>query len=224
MMQVAPSEFLEQIDANKLSITMIGMSNLGKTHWSQALATIGFDHINCDDLIEIELLELMKAKGYTGGIEDVARWMGMPYEDRYAVNQTKFLDIEKGVISRLTSINQPTVSNTIIDTSGSVVHTGIELCKALQNQTLMIYLAASQEHTEKLFEKYIAEPKPVVFENMFQPHDGEENNVALARAYKNLLEERTGLYEKYADVTLHSQDLANISSGEDFLALVAKSL
>ena len=223
-MHMSPSEFLEQIDANKLSITMIGMSNLGKTHWSQMLSTIGFDHINCDDLIEFELIELMKAKGYTGGIEDVARWMGMPYEDRYAVNQTKFLDIEKGVISRLTSINQPTVSNTIIDTSGSVVHTGIELCKALQNQTLMIYLAASQEHTEKLFEKYIAEPKPVVFENMFQPHDGEENNVALARAYKNLLEERTGLYEKYADVTLHSQDLANISSGEDFLALVAKSL
>ena len=105
-----------------------------------------------------------------------------------------------------------------------MVHTGSELCEALQSQTLMIYLAASQKHIDQLFEKYIAEPKPVVFGNMFQPQDGEENDVALARAYKNLLKERTGLYEKYADVTLHSQDLANISSGEDFLALVAKSL
>ena len=105
-----------------------------------------------------------------------------------------------------------------------MVHTGSELCEALQSQTLMIYLAASQKHIDQLFEKYIAEPKPVVFGNMFQPQDGEENNVTLARAYKNLLKERTELYEKYADVTLHSQDLANISSGEDFLALVGKCL
>ena len=64
-------------------ITFIGMSSVGKSAWSTKLEELkGFRRYCCDDLIEKYLGPEFKALGYLG-INDVSRWMGQPYDQRY---------------------------------------------------------------------------------------------------------------------------------------------
>lgn len=144
------SGFQDLKNSNQLTISMIGMSNIGKTHWSELLATRGFDHVNCDDLVEAHLSELLQGLGYTGGIQDVARWLGMPYEDRYELNQVKFLEIEQLVMAELSVVNRARKGNAIIDTTGSVVHISDETCTALLDNSFVIYLEAPKDHLASL--------------------------------------------------------------------------
>ncbi len=51
-----PAQFDEKLAAGELVLTLVGMSNVGKTFWSHQLAAEGgFTHICCDDLIEAEM-------------------------------------------------------------------------------------------------------------------------------------------------------------------------
>ena len=74
-----------------MHITLIGMSNIGKTHWSNLLVTErGFTKIDCDFRIEQKLGPELTKLGYHG-IRDVAKWMGQPFDPQYPETSRKFL-------------------------------------------------------------------------------------------------------------------------------------
>ena len=91
--------------------------------------------------------------------------MGQPFDERYFKNQKEYLSFENDVMKNI--FKQKKNKNTIIDTTGSVVHTGIQMCTNLKFFSLVIYIEATEKMKERMFKQYIKEPKPVVFGNMF---------------------------------------------------------
>jgi shikimate kinase len=203
------------------------MSNVGKTYWSKRLAEeAGFTHICCDDLIEAEVADVLKELGYNGGIADMAKWLGQPYDQQFTKNQQKYLDLEiatmQNIIERLEQGSLD--GNTIIDTTGSVVHTSPEIRARLHALTTVVYLEATANMRHEMFKLYIAEPKPVVWGDIYRPKSGESPQAALARCYPKLLAHRSGLYAKMSHVGIPRETSLAIASASDFLSYITQSV
>ncbi|HEY5152820.1 MAG TPA: hypothetical protein VII55_02500, partial [Candidatus Saccharimonadales bacterium] len=207
MSQLEPltlAEFEDRVAAGKLRLTLVGMSNVGKTYWSKLLAREGFTNICCDDLIEQKLGHELLELGYVGGIADMAKWLGQPYDERFAVNQRRYLQLETDALQEIiASLEDGSLTgNIVIDTTGSVVHTDSAIRRKLSALTTVVYLEASGEMRQEMFQLYIAEPKPVVWEDKFNIKPTESNIEALVRCYPQLLEYRSGLYDEMSHVTV----------------------
>lgn len=223
-MKLSQKQFDGLLRKNKLVLSLIGMSNIGKTYWSKKLAKLNFQHFNCDSFIEAKLAPFLRVHGYCG-IEGVSRWMGQPYDKRFPKNQQKYLNFEKEAIENiLTKLKNIKKYNVAIDTTGSVVHLSHQLCKKIKKNSLVIYLKATNQMREGMFKRYIKDPKPVVFKNIFSPRKGETDRQALRRCYPKLLTKRSKLYTKYADVIIPYK-LADKKMGpKNFISLIRERL
>ena len=76
------------------------------------------------------------------------------------------------------------------------------LINRLRTLTKMIYLRLPEENYDQLFENFINDPKPVIWECKFKPLEGESSKNALKRCYKNLLSFRNERYSLLADYVL----------------------
>lgn len=223
-MKFSEQKFKQLLEKNELIICLIGMSNMGKTYWSKQFSNINFKHISCDDRIEEKLAPELKALGYSG-IADVSRWMGQPYEERFSANQQKYLEFEKEVMKEIfTELKNAGAGNIVIDTTGSFVHTGSDICSRLQEHALMLYIEATENMKEEMFQRYIKEPKPVVFGDVFAPKKGEESQQTLKRCYPQLLDLRSALYTRYADVIIPRETISNAMDIHQFIAFIQKLL
>jgi hypothetical protein len=185
-------------------IALIGMSNIGKTYWSQKLAAqYGYTRIDCDDLVEARLGAELTRIGYHG-IHDVARWMGQPYEPRYKETSVKYLDCEKQVMEEgLQRLRQTsTTTPLVVDTTGSVIYTGDGICAELKKLARVVYFEASPEHTAKMLELYRSEPKPVIWGDAFAQNEGETVEQAIGRCFAGLLMFRAARYRRMADIII----------------------
>ena len=187
-------------------ITLIGMSGSGKSHWSKRLVEDhGFRHFCCDDLIEEQLEPVLRDKGYSG-LEDIAKWMGQPYEPRGMENQQRYLNCEIAVMQEilkyLNKYMHDHSHDVVIDTSGSVIYTGEDICRGLTKYTRVVYLEVPETFHEQMLETYLESPKPVIWGDVFEQKSGETNEAAIARCYPELLRSRARLYREFADVTV----------------------
>jgi len=206
------------------SISLIGMSNVGKSHWREQASTVGFTPFCCDDRIEANLEPYLREMGFAG-IEDVAKWMGQPYEPQSPENQALYLAQETLVmeeaIRKLRKDGEPFV----IDTTGSVVYTGKEVLTALRELSTIVLLDAPTSLQEELYHQYLANPKPVIWGEMYKPLDGESPEEALARCYPLLLKSRSEMYQRHAHVVLDYDKLrAPGFTVNDFLREIGLSL
>lgn len=222
-MKLTLDQFDELLVENQLALAFVGMSNMGKTYWSKKFVELGFDHINCDDRIEAKLSPELSALGYSG-IADVSRWMGQPYDEQYASTQDRYLALERAVMEEVfAQVKEGLQKNTIIDTTGSVVHVGNDISQALADHALVVSIDATDNMKAEMFERYIKEPKPVVFGEVFSLVEGETNLQALERCYPKLLDTRSTLYAQVADVRIPREVIRSDMTTQEFLELV-KSL
>lgn len=192
-------------------ITLIGMSGTGKSHWSQKLVDYGFKRFCCDDIIESKLVHILKEKGFQG-IHDVAKWMGQPYDAQYPDTSDEYLRIEievmQDLLRRLQHISVR--ENIVLDTTGSVIYVPDTIITQLRKCTTLIYLETPESVRKHMFERYIQDPKPVIWGSLFTKKAGESNIDALSRCYPTLLSYRTTRYETIADIVikhnLHTSD------------------
>lgn len=185
-------------------ISFIGMSNVGKSTWSNKLEKLkGFKKYCCDDLIEKYLGPELKALGYAG-INDLSLWLGQPYDQKYKKNSQKFLELEteslKNSFKEIAGLKSET--DIVVDTTGSVIYLPEEILKTLAGLTKIIYLEAPIGAVELMIKNYIANPKPVIWGDLYQPLTGENKAETLKRCYPELLKYRTGLYEKLGAIKL----------------------
>jgi shikimate kinase len=174
------------------------MSGAGKSHWSQKLAAAGFRVIGVDDRIEEKLAPELAAGKYQG-IGGVAAWMGWPDEPTYRQRENKYLQYEVDCMGQaLDEIEASSGAGTIVDTTGSVVYTGEEICRRMQSLTTVVYLEASPEEEKLLIARYLSDPKPVLWGDQFDKRPGESSQDAIARCYPQLLAHRKTLYQRYA--------------------------
>jgi shikimate kinase len=181
-----------------LRIALIGMSGTGKTFWTRRLALAGHPSICCDDCIEQRLRPHLQGGGYTG-INGVASWMGWPDSPTYAQREAEYLAEEIAALDEvLSDLERNPSRELILDTTGSVIYTGNNLLLRLRRQMTVVYLAATPEQQQLLIQRYLSDPKPVLWRGAFQPRKNETPGETVARCYPILIAARRQSYEALA--------------------------
>jgi len=203
-----------------LRLALIGMSGAGKTFWSRQLAA-GYPTICCDDKIEERLASRLAAGGYSG-INGVAAWMGWPDSPTYAERETQYLSEEIGVLEEvLNELARSPDKSLVLDTTGSVIYTGIHHLMRLRKLMTVVHLAASPKEQQLLFERYLNDPKPVLWCGAFQARPDEAVRETVARCYPNLIAARRQSYAALAHCMIEVAQLRELPhKPEAFLELV----
>ena len=186
-----------------VNLALIGMSGAGKSYWSKKMEEKGYRWYNCDEMIAERLGPELPEKGNT--ILNLAKWMGQPFSEEYIKAEKLYLELEEAVVEHIcdeleqaTEINDPVV----VDTTGSLIYLQKKLLNRSRALTKMIQLRLPEEKHEQLFENFINDPKPVIWEGKFKPRKGETPQNALRRCYKDLLSFRNERYSLLADYVL----------------------
>jgi shikimate kinase len=192
-----------------ITLSLIGMSGAGKSYWAQKLAAAGFRVISIDDRIEAKLAPELAAGGHRG-IGGVAAWMGWPTEPTYRERERKYLECEvSSMIEALDDIQSAAEEGIVLDTTGSVAYTGDEICRRMQSLSTVVYLEASPAEEQLLIERYLSDPKPVLWGDQFAQRPGESPQDAIARCYPQLIAHRKQMYARYAHRTVSMPQLRN---------------
>ncbi|HXJ03477.1 MAG TPA: hypothetical protein VNH65_00140 [Candidatus Acidoferrum sp.] len=208
-----------------LRLALVGMSGAGKTFWTKKLAAEGWTAISCDDRIEEKLVARLVAGRHTG-IHGVAAWMGWPDNPSYAEREAQYLEEEIHTLGEvLTSLEREPDKPLVLDTTGSVIYTGNNLLLRLRRRMTVVYLAASAQEQQLLIERYLSDPKPVLWRGAFQPKKGESPQETVARCYPMLISARRQSYEALAHCTLPVADLRHPAlNAESFLSRIRGQL
>lgn len=188
------------------NISLIGMSNVGKSYWREQASAAGFTFFCCDDRIEKNLEPYLRERGFRG-IEGVAKWMGQPYEPQYPENQAVYLAQETLVMEEAIRELRKGGERLVIDTTGSVIYTGKAVLTALRKLSTIVLIDAPASLQTELYRQYLANPKPVIWREIYKPLDRETPEDALARCYPLLLRSRSEMYRRQAHVILDYDEL-----------------
>jgi hypothetical protein len=215
-----------------LRLALIGMSGAGKSHWTRNLAAHGCPTVCCDDEIESRLARVLQSGGYTG-INGVAAWMGWPDSPTYVEREAQYLAEEIATLDQvLSDLEKDPKRELVLDTTGSVIYTGNNILLRLRRQMTVIYIAASPDEQQLLIERYLQDPKPVLWRGAFQPRPRETPHDTVARCYPALIAARRQSYEALAHLTVPTANLREISppgtcrspvAGQAFLEKVLSS-
>lgn len=196
-----------------LRLALVGMSGAGKSFWTKKLAADGWTAISSDDRIEEKLASRLAAGGYSG-INGVATWMGWPDNPQYAEHEAQYLEEEIHTLGEvLTGLEPEPQKPVVLDTTGSVIYTGNNLLLRLRQRMTVVYLAASAREQQLLVERYLNDPKPVLWRGAFQPRKGEAARETVARCYSTLIAARRQSYEALAHCTLQVAELRDPAFG-----------
>jgi GTPase SAR1 family protein len=227
---VANSPMMQETHGEKpLRLALIGMSGSGKTFWTKRLAEAGRPSVSCDDRIEQRLASRLVPGGFAG-INGVAAWMGWPDSPTYPGREADYLAEEIHTLDEvLTGLERERQQELILDTTGSVIYAGNNLLMRLRRRMTIVYLAASAAEQQLLIERYLTDPKPVLWRGAFRPRPGEAPRETVARCYPALIAARRQSYEALAHCALPVAELRDISSdtslgAEAFLRMIQDKL
>ncbi|MBI2355618.1 MAG: hypothetical protein HYV13_00210 [Candidatus Doudnabacteria bacterium] len=185
--------------------SVIGMSNHGKSHWSELLAALGYRWISIDKRIAERLRPELETKGLTVDTDGVAAWMGMPWDEGFESNQARYLQLEEE-LTREALLTLDPGTPTVIDTTGSVVHLSGELLTLLIELTVVILVDSDDNRDAEGVALYLSKPKPVALVSFWDSSWntlGEEDRMAhLKTAIAGLRKLRASIYRGIAHVIL----------------------
>ena len=217
-MRLSRRDFDSLIAKNKLTLTFIGMSGIGKTHRSRQFVPLGFKHRSYDDAIAPRISSLTPLKNVT----DVGVWMGQPYSEGYRDRERKYLKLEEVATNDILGTVK---SNTVIDTTGSVVYLSNAAQRRLKKNSLVVYFEASPEMYDRMLEVYLDDPKPVIWGNIFKHKNSESEQATLRRCYPALMKFRTKKYRDLADITIPYEVMSDSWwEGERFFEAIREHL
>jgi len=211
--------------SSRTRLALIGMSGVGKTFWAKKLAAAGWHAVSCDDLIENKLSKQLASGGHSG-INGVAAWMGWPDSSTYAEREAQYLAQEMAALDEvLTQLEQQPDKSLVLDTTGSVIYAGNNLLLRLRKRITVVHLAASAQEQQLLIERYLNDPKPVLWRGAFQPRSGEAPRETVARCYPTLIAARRQSYQALAHCSLEVAALRDPSlDTASFLAMIQRKM
>ena len=202
-------------------LALIGMSGSGKSFWTKKLAAAGWRSVCCDDLIEQRLAPRLAAGGHSG-INGVAAWMGWPNSVAYVQREAEYLAEEIGVMDEfLNNLEKETSglekgsSGTpiVLDTTGSVIYAQNNILMRLRRQMTVVHLANTEKEQRMLVERYLNDPKPVLWRGTFHVKDQETPRETVARCYPLLIAARRKSYETLAHCAVNVSELRAAHGG-----------
>jgi shikimate kinase len=211
-------------------LALIGMSGSGKTFWTRKLAAAGWKAVSCDDLIEKRLAPRLAAGGYTG-INGVAAWMGWPDSPTYAKREAEYLAEEIAVMDEFLNQLEADAGGApeapiVLDTTGSVIYAQTNLLMRLRRQMTVVHLASTEREQQLLVERYLHDPKPVLWRGAFHVQDQESPRETVARCYPLLIAVRRKSYETLAHCAVQVAELRGADRGglEQFLKRIKEQV
>ncbi len=211
-MLLTQDQFDRLASQNQLKIALIGMSNIGKSHWTrQIVSKHGFSSYEVDQNIQKNLS--------LPTISDAAKWMGHPYEDGYLEKADQYLRLEE----KLTLGGAQLEKNTVLDTTGSVAHLKNGTLNDLKINYLIVYIKAMQENVELLISRFEQSPKPLIWGGFYKQKPNLTPRQNLIACYPALLRSRETLYDQLSDITLSVSDLGT-TDNTDFLTTLRERL
>lgn len=191
-MLLTKKKFNKQFQNNTLKIAFIGMSNIGKSYRTEEFQIHKkFETHSIDHAIS----QKMKLTD----TNELAQWMGHPYETKFQKTQKIYLELEQ----KLTNNHPlPKNKNFILDTTGSVVHLSKATHDYLKKNFLIIQLHTSEQMIEEMINEFFLTPKPLVWGNHFNKKETEQPQNAIRRCYPELLKHRRTKYQSLADITI----------------------
>jgi hypothetical protein len=160
--------------------------------------------------------------------------MGWPDSPTYSEREAQYLSEEIAVLDEvLSGLESDPKRELVLDTTGSVISTGNHTLHRLRRQMTVVYLAACSEEVQLLIQRYLQDPKPVLWQGAFRPHPGETPHQTVVRCYPVLIAARRQSYEALAHLTLPTLQLRELSppgtsrsatAGQAFLAKVGELL
>ncbi|MEM6260134.1 MAG: hypothetical protein AAGI37_17805 [Planctomycetota bacterium] len=189
-----------------MKLSFIGMSGVGKSYWAKQLAQAGWYDLDCDSMIAMRMAEIICVGPGEEPVHALGQWMGMPWIDSFADREEQYLKLERQVTSTAIQVandrTEDTSEKVVIDTTGSVIYTGDERLDQLKQSTRVVYFDVPYDVRQSMVELYLREPKPVLWQGIYQPIPGESQDDALARCYAELLADRAECYRALADVVI----------------------
>jgi hypothetical protein len=165
----------------------------------------------CDDQIEARLAPVLKTGGYTG-INGVAAWMGWPDSPTYLEREAQYLSEEIAALDEvLSGLEKDPKRELVLDTTGSVIAIGNHTLHRLRRQMTVVYLAAADQEVQLLIQRYLQDPKPVLWQGVFRPNPGETPHQTVVRCYPVLITARRQSYEALAHLTLPTLQMRELS-------------
>jgi hypothetical protein len=209
-----------------MQLTLIGMSGVGKSHWSKKMEALGYRRYCCDELIAERLGTELGKKGKA--TVNLAKWMGQPYSKGYQETEALYLELESAVIEQICDELEHGIQKdkpVVVDTTGSLVYLEKVLIKRLRKLTRTVLLNLPDDKHEEHFENYLKDPKPVIWNGKYLPSIGEIPQMALRRCYRKLLYFRNKDYALMSDFKLdYTFHQSSGTTVEDLLELVDSSL
>ena len=206
----------------RVIIALIGMAGAGKSSWASRLEAAGFTWLQCDALIADRLS--VRFELGAGSVHDLGSWMGFPYDQRYSEREALYLATETAVLDAIAgdiAHGQYTGSKLIVDLTGSAIYVDSKVLGRLREQATVVYLAVSPRLHDQMVRDYLANPRPIVWNGLYQPLPHEDPAAALERCYPQLLAERERRYAEISDVVLDDAQHRDPAFGvDDFLRYV----
>jgi len=205
-----------------MNIALIGMSGIGKSYWSYKLIKCGFYRYCCDDMIEKKLQHILFDKNNKR--ISMGKWMGLPYDQDYKNKEKIYLNLEKEELTNILDqleYNNENAKPTVVDTTGSVIYAGEEICSRLRRLTTTVYLAVSPEAIETMCRKYRKNPAPLIWLDNYKKQSGETEEDALVRCYRDVVISRHSFYSRLAHISINYDIHSNCNlSAEGFLKYI----
>lgn len=196
-------------------LSLVGMSGVGKSHWASRLETRGWVRLGCDDAIARELSSLVELRADEEPVHALGRWMGMPWTPGHRERERAYLELEARVtsdaLSRAVELSHAG-RDVVVDCTGSVVYLPREVRDELRRTTEVVHLRVPDARHAAMLARYLAEPKPVVWDGLFAAQEGESETDALARLYPALLALRE---QRYAALAHRSLDAGWLETGSE---------
>ena len=173
------------------------MSNAGKSYQGRKLRDLQNFFLYC---VDDEILKQLKIRNMAA----ISSWLGYPNTATYGEREKAYLEAEANC-TKVTSLDTHS-KNLIFDTTGSVIYLPSDATEWLKENCLIVNIDVGEDAIAEMLRRFIAEPKPVIWNGKFQVRPGESEKETIARCYPELLRDRLTRYRALAHITIPAQN------------------